>query len=69
MADAAVAADLGEALDVLRALAAQVALDRQLLVDRVAQLADLFLGEIADVGVRVDARPGSSRLAVGRPTP
>ncbi len=55
MAQAAVAADLLQALDVLRALAPQVALDGQLVVDRVAQLGDLVLGEVADVGVRVDA--------------
>src|SRR5581483_10850830 len=56
VADAAVAADLRQALDVLRALAAQVALDRELLVDGVAQLADLLFGEVADVGVGRDPR-------------
>ncbi len=54
MAEAAVAADLGEALDRLGALAAQVTLDRQLAVDDVAQAGDLVIGEIPDVGVLVD---------------
>src|SRR3954449_5669742 len=52
VAETAVAADLHQALDVLRALAAQIALDRQIAVDGVAQLADLVLGEVANVGVR-----------------
>src|SRR5918911_950024 len=55
VAQAAVAADLHQALDVLRALAAEVALDRQLGVDEVAQLGDLVVGEVADVRVRCDA--------------
>ena len=70
VAQAAVAADLLQALDVLRALAAQVALDREVLVDRVAQLGDLVLGEVADVGVGVD--PDLARAAcstVERPIP
>src|ERR1019366_10564155 len=60
----AVAADLCQALDVLRALAPQIALDRELLVDRVAELADLLLGEVADVGVRGDL--GRIEQLVGR---
>src|SRR3954447_15632670 len=54
--EAAVRAVLHQPLDVLRALAAQVALDGEVLVDEVAELADLVLGEVADVCVRVDAR-------------
>src|SRR4051812_4765319 len=54
MAQAAVAADLHQALDVLRALAPQIALDGEVAIDRVAQLADLVLGEVADIGVRGD---------------
>src|SRR4051794_5320966 len=65
MAEAAIAADLHQALDVLRALAAQVALDRQVAIDGVAQLADLVLGEVADVGVRGDAHLGQ-QLVGGR---
>src|SRR3954452_1816076 len=66
VAQAAVAADLHQALDVLGALAAQVALDGQLVVDVVAELADLVLGEVADVGVGVDAggRERGARLRV-----
>src|SRR3954471_22247153 len=52
MAQGAVAADLHQTLDVLRALAAQIALDREVAIDRVAQLADLVVGQVADVGVR-----------------
>src|SRR3954463_16270327 len=46
VAQPAVAADLHQALDVLGALASQVALDGQVLVDVVAQLADLVLGQV-----------------------
>ena len=52
--EAAVGADLRQALDVLRAVAAQVALDLEVL-DSVAQLDRLLLGQVLDVGVRVDA--------------
>src|SRR4051812_43860114 len=63
VAEAAVAADLHEALHVLRALAAEVTLDGQVLVDEVAELADLVLGEVADVGVRAHA--GGEEGALG----
>src|SRR3954447_11693384 len=63
VAQAAVAADLHQALDVLRALAAQVALDREVVVDQVAELGDLVVREIADVGVRPD--PGLLEQVVG----
>ena len=53
MAQAAVGADLHQALDVLGALAAQVALDLEVL-DRVAQLDDLVVGEVAHARVGVD---------------
>src|SRR6202043_3513066 len=52
---AAVAGDVLEAFDVLRALAPQIALDGQAVVDRVAELGHLVLGEVADVGVGADA--------------
>src|SRR3954452_11805277 len=55
VAHAAVGADLHQALDVLGALAAQIALDREVVVDRVTELGHLVLGEVADVGVRRDA--------------
>src|SRR4051812_31900294 len=63
MAQAPVAPDLHQALDVLRALAAQVTLDDEV-VHGVAQLADLLLGQVADVRVGVD--PGSAQQLVRR---
>src|SRR5207244_3928103 len=45
VAQAAVTADLLEAFDVLRALAPQVTLHGQTVVDRVAEFRDLVLGE------------------------
>src|SRR3712207_1487080 len=65
VAQAAVAADLHQALDVLRALAAKVALDGQVRVDVVAELADLVLGEVAHVGVRVDPACRQRRARLG----
>ena len=59
MTDAAVRADLAEALDRLRAVAAQVALDLELLVDVLAQLRDLLVGEVADLRVGIEAERGS----------
>ena len=68
VAQAAVGADLGQALDVLRALAAEVAFDLARL-DRVAKLDRLVLGEVLDVGVRVDSALARISFAVERPTP
>jgi hypothetical protein len=75
MADAAVRADLREPLDGLLTVAAKVALDLKLRVDVVAELRDLFVGEILDLRVRAEAELGcdlaGSRLAdpvdVGQP--
>src|SRR5438105_9380112 len=53
VAEPAVGADLLEALDVLGALAAQVALHAQFVVDHLAELAHLILGEVLHVGVGV----------------
>ena len=58
MAQAAVRADLGEALDRLLALAAKVALDLELGVDVVAELRDLVVGEVADLRVGREAERG-----------
>ena len=58
---AAVAADLGEALDVQRGLAAQVALNDKVVVDALAQLALFLVGEVV--------RPISILLSLGRSTP
>src|SRR3954452_3403073 len=55
MAHAAVGPDLRQALDRLRALAAEVALDLELAVDVVAELRDLVVGEVADLRVRGQA--------------
>ncbi len=75
MADAAVGADLGEPLDRLLPVAAQVSLDLELRVDVVAELGDLFVGEVLDLRVRIEAELGGDlarrRLAdpvdVGQP--
>ena len=58
MADAAVRADLGEPLDRLLPLAAQVTLDLEVGVDVVAELRDLFVGEVLDLRVRTEAELG-----------
>src|SRR3954467_13773912 len=58
VADAPVRADLGEALDRLRALAPQVALDLEIAVDVGAELRDLVVGEVADLRVRREAQVG-----------
>src|SRR4029077_2642343 len=73
--DAAVRADLGEPLDRLLPVAAQVSLDLEFRVDVVAKLRDLFVGEVLDLRVRVEAEFGGDlagrRLAdpvdVGQP--
>src|SRR5215207_2962548 len=57
VAQAPVGADLRQPLDVLGALATQVALDLVAL-DGLAQLHSLVLGEVLDVGVRIDADLG-----------
>jgi hypothetical protein len=65
MADPAVRADLGEPLDRLLPVAAQVALDLELRVDVVAELRDLFVRQVLDLRVRVEAELRSD-LARGR---
>ena len=55
MPDAAIAADLAQALDVQSGLAAQVAFDG-IGVDGVTELLLLGVGQILDAGVGVDAR-------------
>src|SRR5438034_4240387 len=55
--EAAIGADLREALDVLRAIAAKIALDLAGL-HRLAKLHDLVVGQILDVGVGIDADVG-----------
>ncbi len=68
MAQAPVAPDLHQALDVLRALTAQVTLDDEV-VHGVAQLADLLLGQVADVRVGLIPAALSNLFDVGRPMP
>src|ERR1044072_9038417 len=62
MTHPAIAADLHQALDVLRALATQIDLDGEV-VDRVAELGNLVLGEIANLAVGLD--PGRLEDLVG----
>jgi hypothetical protein len=54
VADPPVGADLAEPLDRLLPLAAQVALDGEVLVDVVAELRDLVVREVTDLRVRRD---------------
>src|SRR5262249_15601372 len=66
VADAAVRADLAEALDRLGALAAQVAFDLEVLVDVLTQPRDLLVREVADLRVRRQPKSGED-LVRGRP--
>ena len=66
MADTAVAADVHEPLDVLRALAAKVAFDGNRPVDGLAQAHDFFFGQVADLGIGIDAQ-GREDGVRGRP--
>jgi hypothetical protein len=50
-----IGADLGEALDRLRALPAQVALDLEARVDVGAELRDLVVGQVLDLLVGIEA--------------
>src|SRR6185436_4630763 len=69
MADAAVRADLGEALDRLLPLAAQVALDGEHLVDVALDLRDLLVGEVADLLVGREAERRADLPRAGRSDP
>ena len=55
MTHAAVAADLGQALDIKRGLAAQVALHDVVVVDALTQLCFFLFGEVFDSGVGVNS--------------
>src|SRR5829696_9571513 len=63
--DALVAADLDLAADVLRHLAAQVALDPVVGVDVVAQPDEVLVGEVADAHVTADAGGGQGSVRAG----
>ena len=54
MADPTVGADLLQPLDRLAAIAPKVALDLEVGVDVVAELRDLFVGEVANLLVRIE---------------
>jgi hypothetical protein len=51
MADAAIRTDLGESLDRLLPIAAQVSLDLEVRVDEVSELSDLIVGQVLLLGV------------------
>jgi hypothetical protein len=57
--DPPVRADLAEALDRLRTVPAEVALDLEILVDVTAQLRDLLVREVANLRVGIEAERGS----------
>ena len=63
VADAAVGADLLQALDRLGALAPQVALDLEVRVDVVAELRDLLVREVADLLVAREPELGARSCA------
>jgi hypothetical protein len=69
VADAAVRTDLGEPLDRLLPVAAQVSLDLEVRVDVVAELRDLFVGEVLDlrVGVKAELRRDLARCRLADP--
>src|SRR5512134_2704499 len=62
VADAAVGADLLQALDCLRALAPELALDLEVRVDVRPQLRDLLVGQVADLLVAGEAELGADLL-------
>jgi hypothetical protein len=67
VANAAIGADLGEALDRLLAVAPKVALDLEVRVDVGPELRDLLVGEVTDLRVRVETELARD-LAGGRLT-
>src|SRR5262245_46387514 len=67
VADPTVGADLRQPLDRLLPVAPQVALDLEVRVDVVAELRDLFVREVLDLRVRIEAELGGD-LASGRLT-
>src|SRR6266567_4531062 len=56
MADATVGADLTKALDRLRAVATEVTFHLEVLVDVLAELRDLLVGQILDLGVGIEVQ-------------
>ena len=69
VAEALVTADVHLALDVLRDLTTQVALDLEVLVDERADPGDLFIREVTDAGGGIDSVDSQICSAVVWPTP
>ena len=66
MAQAAIAADLGQTLDVHRGLTAQVALDEIVMLNGLTQLGLLLVGQILDAGIGVDTGGLQDLRSAGR---
>ena len=64
MAQAAVAANLNQTLDIQADLTAQVTLDVVVALDDFTQLSSLFFGQVLNAGIRIDT--GLSQDLVGR---
>ena len=69
VAQAPIAGQIHEALDVHSRLAAQITLDPVLPVDRLANLDDLLVGELIDAAAVVDADPVGNFRALAAPMP
>ena len=54
MAQAAVAANLNQTLDIQADLTAQVTLDVVVALDDFTQLSSLFFGQVLNAGIRID---------------
>ena len=67
MAQAAVAANLNQTLDIQADLTAQVTLDVVVALDDFTQLSSLFFGQVLNAGIRIDT--GLSQDLVGRLRP
>lgn len=66
VADALQAADLDLALDVALHLTAQIALNLEVLIDVRADLIDLALGQVGDLGIWIDFEIGTHLLRCGQ---
>ena len=64
MAQAAVASNLNQTLDIQADLTAQVTLDVVVALDDFTQLSSLFFGQVLNAGIRIDT--GLSKDLVGR---
>src|SRR5438105_3890598 len=69
MANPPVGADLAEPLDRLRALAAEITLDLEVLVDVGPELRDLVLGEVTDLRIGIQAERARDRARSRLPDP